>query len=275
MIYYNMPMDEYHASDAVSNSKAKVFKEYGAQRFYRQYIAKDLPGEDSPALAFGRAFDDMLFAPPSVFDAAYVRKPEAMNFATKEGKAWRDENADKTIVSDNDWTIMMEMAKAIADNPIAASLLSSGTAQVSIRAELPEFGIVAQSRPDWLRMEPTPGICAGPCIVDLKTTADLNSFDPIKWGYHMQIALGQALLAREGIMADAFLLVVEKTRSPRCKVISLPELALAAGWNRFYRIAMQIGGRLRSGDWTETQEAVEVANIKPWQLKELEMEACI
>jgi hypothetical protein len=215
----------------------------------------------------------MLFS--TDFEDRYIRKPEGMNFATKDGKSWKEANSDKIVVSDEDWTIMHEMAHAITDNPVAHSLLSSGTAQVSIRAVLTEFGITAQSRPDWLRMEATPGICAGPCIVDLKTTADLSKFDPIAWGYHMQLALGQALLAREGIIADAFLLVVEKTRAPRCRVISLPELALAAGWNRFSRIAMQIGGRMRSGNWKETQETIEIATLKPWQIKELEMEASV
>lgn len=275
MIHYNMPMSEYHGSDAVSNSKAKVFHEYGPQRYYRQYIAKDLPQEDSPAMAFGRMFDDFLFLHPLEVAVQYVRKPEGMNFATTAGKEWKAANEGKTIVTDSDWQMADEMLAAIKANPIARDLLLVGEAQVSVRAELTEFGIVAQSRPDWLRLTNTPGICAGPCVVDLKTTADLNTFDPIRFGYHMQLALGQALLAREGIIADAFLLVVEKTRAPRCKVISLPEIALAAGWNRFSRIAMQIGGRLRSGNWTETQEAVEIATLKPWQIKELEMEAMV
>ncbi len=275
MIYYSLPMDDYHADSAISNSKAKVFLDQGPAMFARRYIAKDLPGDDTPAMAFGRAFDDLLFLPRADFDARYAVKPEGMNFATKEGKEWKAANESKEIVSAGDWEVMQAMAAAIADNPIAQRLLAHGSAQVSIRAEMPDLGIVAQSRPDWLSLEACEGITDGPYILDLKTTADLTAFDrnAIAFGYHRQLAMGQALLAREGIIADAFLLVVEKTKAPRCRVRKMPEVALAAGWEVFRGAAMQIGKRLASGDWSDRQTEIETVQLAAWSEKQLQAEA--
>lgn len=277
MIIHNLPMDEYHADSAISNSKVKVFLDQGPAMFARRYVAKDLPGDDTPAMAFGRAFDDLLFLPRAEFDARYVTKPDGMSFVTKEGKAWREGNAGKEVITWNDWEVMQAMEFAISDNPIARRLLARGSAQVSIRAEMPELGIVAQSRPDWLCLEACDGLTEGAYILDLKTCADLNDFDKnaIAFGYHRQLALGQALLFREGgsIIAEAFLLAVEKSQAPRCRVRKMPEVALAAGWEVFRGAAIQIGTRLMSGDWSDRQTEIETVQLASWSEKQLQAEA--
>jgi hypothetical protein len=274
MIVHNMPMDEYHADSAISNSKIKVFADHGPMRFYRQFVAKDLPGEDSPAFAFGRAFDDRLFDPQG-FATKYARKPEGLSLATKEGKEWKAANEGREIITDADWQVMDDMMAAISANQFAVDLLSMGQPQVTVRREVPDLGIVAQSRPDWFSDMPFMGVTEGPYIVDLKTTSDLDSFDrnTTAFGYHRQIAMAQYLLAQEGIIADAFLLVVEKKRAGRCRVRRMPEVALAAGYEQFRRYGAEIGRRLATGDWSDRQLAIEECRLTSWQEKELNEEA--
>jgi hypothetical protein len=276
MIIYNMPMDEYHADTAISNSKIKVFADHGPARFYRQFIARDLPGDDSPAFAFGRAFDDHVFDPEG-FSRKYARKPEGLSLATKEGKEWKSANEGKEIISDADWQIMGDMLAAINANQFAVDLLSIGSPQVTIRREVPDLGIVVQSRPDWLSLSPFLGLTEGPYLVDLKTTSDLDAFDrnAIAFGYGRQLAMAQYLLAQEGYICDAFLLVVEKKRAGRCRVRRLPEVALAAGFAQFRRYGAEIGRRLAANDWTDRQMAIEECKLTSWQEKELTEEARI
>ena len=276
MIHYNMPMDDYHADTAISNSKIRVFACDGPQRFYRQFIAKDLPGEDSPAFAFGRAFDDLVFGTAAEFNAKYAVRPEGLDLRTADGKAWKTANEGKASISDNDWQVMSDMQFAMRQNQFAVDLLSIGRPQVTIRRDVPDLGIVVQSRPDWFSEFPLLGVTQGTgYIVDLKTTSDLDSFDnsTTKYGYHRQVAMAQYLLAQEGHICDAFLLVVEKTRAGRCRVRRLPEVALAAGFAQFRRYGAEIGRRLAANDWTDRQVAIEECRLTSWQEKELTEEA--
>ena len=81
---------------------------------------------------------------------------------------------------------------------------------------------------------------------------------------------GLWLLAKEGIQAEAYLIVVESKRAPRCKVFRMPEIALAAGWEKAKRLMDEIARRMKANDWTERQESIEEITLPGWQLNKLE-----
>lgn len=269
MIIHDLPIDEYHKSHHLSSTKIKTFLSDGPERYYRQYVKRDLVQEDTPAFRFGRIFDDKMCLSHAEWEARYVLKPANVDFRTKEGKAWKEAADGREILTADEWILIDEMRSAVLRNPIAEALLFGAKTQVTIRGKLTGSGIDAQSRPDFLQMEAVKPWTRGPAIVDLKTTDDLRNYanKAIDYGYHRQIALGQMLLAAEGVDAEGLLLVVEKKRAPRCRVLRIPETALAKGAEEVIAVGKEIARRASDDDWTERQEGIEELAVSEWRLR--------
>lgn len=253
MIIREETIENYHRNPALSKSKLLTYAKHGPAHYHRQYIAGTMPKYDKPSFAIGRAFDDLLCnGKPS-----WIVKPEGIDMRTKAGKEWAAEHEGSDILSADDDRMIYEMRDAMNANPHSA-MWSMCETQVSIRRDLPS-GVALQSRPDGLDL-------VGHRLVDLKTCRDLNRFhrDCIDYGYHMQIAMGQWLLAQEGYHVDAYLIVVESKLAPRCKVFKIPELALSAGWSKCEKLTGEIASRYKSGDWTETQMEIEEIQLDSW-----------
>ena len=287
MIIRSEDIRAYHDRQSLSKSKLGTFDRFGAAHYHAQYIAKTMPGPDSPALWFGRRFDGLCdnedrerntWAPPLPEDAP--KKPSSSQRNAKKPSpetvaaiAWWDEwnakHGGKVEVGEDDRQTLLEMMHALDANEHAHKLWSHEQCerQLTIRRELPALGIELQSRPDGVNLT-----AELPYIADIKTTADLSRFpnDCITYGYHMQLAIGQWLLAKEGVQAEAYLIVVESKRAPRCKVFRMPEIALAAGWEKAKRLMDEIARRMKANDWTERQESIEEITLPGWQLNKLE-----
>ena len=80
-VYYDMPEEEYHASDALSNSGMKTILHKSPRHYQYQYLEGNQ--KDTAALAFGRALHCAVLEPEK-FDAEYVIEPD-VNMSTKAG----------------------------------------------------------------------------------------------------------------------------------------------------------------------------------------------
>ncbi len=89
-------------------------------------------------------------------------------------------------------------------------------------------------------------------------------------GYHRQFGMTQWGLAREGIQAEGFALVIEKKRAPRCRVLRIPEFALAAGWESVKTDLELLAEHYRTGNWVVEQSAIEDVQIPQWQQRQME-----
>lgn len=263
-IIRDLPMHDYHQSDAISKTKLQTYAKHGAQHYYREYVKRDLPKVDKPAFAIGRAFDDLMCTGAK----SYVVKPEGFDGRTSAGKAWIAENSGRDVLSAEDDRMLDEMRQAFMGNRFAHPLWSACDKQVSLRRELPALGVSVQSRPDGINLP-------GKTLVDIKTCRDLNRFsrDCLEFGYNLQIALGQWIAAQEGHQLDAYLIVVEAKLAPRCKVLRMRELALAAGWNRCKALIEKIAAHYKSGEWNDDQAEIEDIEIEAWQERKLEADA--
>lgn len=114
------------------------------------------PPAETDAMVLGSLVDALVLDPCAL--DRYVPKPDGMSFATKEGKAWRDdpERAGRTIVPHAMWTA----ARSIAD-AVAARIGDIGATQVALQWQDAATGAACKGRLDVL----TPG-----AIVDLKVT---------------------------------------------------------------------------------------------------------
>lgn len=264
MIIRGEPIETYHASENISKSKLMTYAKHGPAHYHRQYIKRDLPQQDKPAFAIGRAFDDLM----CLDYPTWAVKPEGFDGRTKEGKEWMVNNGHRDVLSAADDAMIYEMREAMNANLYAVQLWHGAESQVTLRKELPALGVTAQARPDGIHWDHK-------AIVDIKTTRDLNGFhrDAINFGYHLQLSLGQWLAAQDGHQLDAFLIVVEAKCAPRCRVIRIPEIALAAGWNRCKDLMTQISAHYKSGDWSDHQQEIEELRLEAWQERKLEGEA--
>jgi hypothetical protein len=262
MIITDLHIDAYHAHDAISSSKLKVFRE-SPLLYKRMFLDRACEKERTKALDEGAGFDSLLFDGEAAFAAKYICKPPTYpDKETGEAKPWNGnagyckawaakQDAANMVVLDADaYARFALMRDAIRKHPLAAALLGQGVPQVSFRCKAGKFdGLELQVRPDWYSEKPIEipalGLSSGglPYLLDLKTTADFNDwFDPIdacdpragspvwKFGYHRQGGLAQIVCAQDIGKTAHFLLVVEKSEPFRVGVVCLNDEYLDLGW---------------------------------------------
>jgi hypothetical protein len=283
----DLPIGDYHADLSLSKSKLADLDEHGPLYYFHRHVAKTIPGRETDALRLGRVFDGMMddenrerlrWAELLPEDAP--RKPsDRKRFAKKQSpdtaercKWWDDylsRNHGREMVTADERHLLEGMASALRDNPHFAKLWPLCQRQVTIRRDLPEFGLSLQSRPD--------GLCLGHNFaVDVKSIDSIDSIprQTIKYAYAMQAAIGQWLLAQEGHVVEWYLAFVEKTEKPRSRMYRIPEIALSAEWNRCKRLVGDVAARLKSGDWSEVHpDEIPVLELPEWQVRKLE-QAC-
>lgn len=287
MLIRSESITDYHTSGAFGKSSLMDFAKYGAADFYARHIAKTMVREDTPAFRFGRLFDGLTedeakerarWAPPLPEDMPNrpsarqrdAKKPSPETVAAiARWDEWLTVHAGKEEVSERERAILNDMLEAMAMNDCARKLWCPCEKQVSIRCRLDGLGISLQSRPDGLHLG------SGSYIADIKTCRDIDRFplDSLAFGYHCQLALGQWLLAKEGYLCDAYLIAVEKKLKPRCRVYRMPEIALAAGWEKCKALADEVARRIAANDWSEPQESAQEMLLPDWTIRRLEEEA--
>lgn len=286
MIIRNESITDYHSSGAFGKSSLMDLSKHGPAHFHAAHIARSMIRGDTPALRFGRIFDALMedeekaranWAPPIPEDAPSrpqerhrdAKKPSPATLAAFDyWDEWDVVNAGKESVNDEERERLAHMLAACKENAPAWSLWQGCERQVSIRRELDGLGISLQSRPDGLDL-------ARNMLVDVKTCRDITRFplDCLTYGYHIQLALGQWLLAKEVHQVDAVLIAVESKLHPRAKAFRLPEVALAAGWEKCKALADEVARRIKDNDWIDHQAEVETIALPDWTIRRLEEEA--
>lgn len=178
-----MSFADYLAVPAMSNSGLKLLRKSPAH-----YLAgQDPDAAQKPSLRRGSLLHTLVLEPGTLTDR-YRIKPEGMNFATKEGKAWREATpADIEIVTESEHKGANRQAANLRALPEIDALLRSGQPEVSFFWIDPLTGVHCKGRADWVFRTD-----AGVILLDLKTTeaADPASFarSCARYGYHMQAA---------------------------------------------------------------------------------------
>lgn len=258
MILRDIPITDYHAANAVSNSKLKIFRERGPHYYRARFIeGKIAASPDTAALRFGRAFDAML-TEPEKFAEQFIVAPDDLDRRTKAGKEWAAANAAKAILDGDEAGQLRGMTSAILAHPLARQFVLEGERQVTVRGKH-ACGLELQTRPDLI------GLAGKPWIADIKTTADLGDWHdaadphspragaPIwRYGYHRQGGIAQHLVHREtGKKTAHYLVVVEKAEPFRCAVFEMDDDALDCGWRSAERDLLRLARCVQSGDWSD------------------------
>ena len=202
--YENMPANEYHADRSLGSSSFKELLR--APAWFRYY--RDNPDKRpvNPAMNLGTAIHLLTLEPERAAEELIVWPKR------RAGKEWAyfcEINADKTIITADEYEIASGCAEAVRTHPVAARYFFDhpGVAEASYFTEI--NGVRVKCRPDWRPSDV-------PAVVDLKTTTDarLNSFSRVLFNmkYHLQAALYLdivSLVENQGQLIDWFWVVVE------------------------------------------------------------------
>lgn len=238
----NLPWSEYAVPGWLGSSALHAFPGMSLEGFAAEYLetAYDDSGKAkvSAAMTNGTELDKMLTA--GVYDRSSIEiKPSGMSFATKEGKAWRNERAGKTIIKEEDVSALdatlPRIREALACYPEAPKF------QVTLRGEI--AGLKVQTRPD---------VVIGNRIPDLKyiNSEAFDKFDrqfpSSRYVFQAGLAFG---LGRDAGIEDprpSFLLAESGTVHPRVQVVELSEEDCLWCWRKAVARVEEISAAINS-----------------------------
>lgn len=182
-IYEGIPFEQYCAIPAINKSGLDYFEQSPAHYFSS---LNEPEGEKSKALRFGGAIHCRVLE-PAEFEKRYCALPpdapkrptiaqieaKKPSDATIELIAWWTKFHElangREIISDQELTDCMRIAKAVRSHRAAKMLLQNGKFEVTLVWIDPEFGVLCKARVDWLSPD---------AMLDLKSTKDAS---PAGW----------------------------------------------------------------------------------------------
>lgn len=187
----DMPFAEYLAHPSYGSSDLKTFR-HGPPSMvpHRRANRED---SQTDATIIGTAAH-LLVLTPTMWTQAYRIKPEGMTFASKEGKAWRDQHGGYEIITQSQWKQIETAAKSVIDIPaVSESLVNATGIEQSVFWECRESGLPCKGRPDWFDSA---------AVYDLKVSvlAD-RSLDDVRYGALRNGWLHQLPHNRSGLYA--------------------------------------------------------------------------
>jgi hypothetical protein len=286
----NEQADVYHATDAVSNSKLKLFKRQ-QKLYFRKYVEKSLIERvDTTALRLGRAAHHLTLEGQAVYDAEVALLPadapnrpsERQRNAAKPSpetmaaiKWWDDfnaKNAGRVVASADEHALNVRMAASVHAHPLAPILIDStvGLPETTWRVKLADLDV--QVRPDYFN----PAGCAltdgRPYILDLKTCASLDEDDFgnflrnfYAFGYYRQAALYQAVVSEIfGPIQDFLFVAVEKKEPFETRIYRPTLRAVQMGWEEVKADLRALGECYKTGIWKEGPTDILSIDVPDW-----------
>ena len=154
-------MTDYHSRPELSSSQLAQFLK-DPITFHHVHTLEDWPkDEPTAAMQFGTLVHSMIeLGGPDRLDI--VRRPAGIDLRTKEGKAWREANAGRTIVTDDDWTRLERIWAHLNACKQVAKFLGTGHTEKEIFWTHKSSGVDCRAKVDML----TSGV-----LIDWKTTS--------------------------------------------------------------------------------------------------------
>ena len=176
---------EYRAADAISKSDLDLVNK---SPDLLEWVRNAPNGDCTSTEVIGTATHSAILE-PDLFRLEYIRQPN-FNLRTNQGKAdaaaFVEANKNNTVLSADDFDMVIAMRDSVLAHPLANKLLTSaGQSEASIFFDVD--GIKCKCRPDRIV---DPGVLGCHIIADVKTTDDIDKFH---WSirdyrYHVQDA---------------------------------------------------------------------------------------
>ena len=151
---------------------------------------------DTPSTRVGSAAHCRILT-PELFGQVYAIKPAGMSFASREGKAWRDEQEGREILTWDEAEQVRGVHAAFTEKLAAFDSLHGALArEASVFWTCDRTGLPCKGRPDWFDAT---------IVYDLKVSiaaekdADYMSFAAHRSGWMHQLAHNRAGLRANGV----------------------------------------------------------------------------
>lgn len=272
---YNLPAKDYHAYDALSNSKLSKLATSPAH--FRYYC--DKPEEKTKAMIFGSAMHSFLLE-RTLFDREFIFRPAGLDLRRTADKEivekLKKDNPGKEILEPEQGDQLGAMASAVEANACAAALLrAKGETELSILWKCPETKAKIKSRIDRYAL-----VDGQPTLLDLKTTNDASpkgfAATMYRYRYYMQAALyldGMSAIHKFDHTRFVFI-VVEKEPPYAVGVYEIDSQAISAGQQEYKRLLQLHAECTKKNQWPSYAESTEpqLITLPMWAFRELEIE---
>lgn len=262
-----MPAAQYHADPGVSNGMLKSMND-SPLHCYLRHLAPNRPQQEpTDAMTLGTLAHACILEPETI-SSRYVAKPRGMNFATKEGKAWRDEQTLE-IVSQDYLDAAGAMVAAVKRVKVLADLLAKGEAESSVFANCKATGLRRRARPDWLHWT-GPKRCFA---LDIKTIAELTPESVQRaiatYGYHRQAAHYTATLEAAGFEVEEFVFGFVSSTYPYIAVAYvLDDESAEQGRDEVAELMEKFAWCQREGQWPAFGDGYQLTSLPRWAKRE-------
>lgn len=256
---YRLNNAEYHGcTNAVSSTALKdLYQNRNPRLCYEKYIARSLPFQQSEAMLIGAATHKIILELRS-----FKKEFAVWDGGRKYGKAYnefKNDNADKSVISLDQYDHIRRMRDAVMRCPEANKLLSGGEAEQSVFWRDEETSLLCRARADYVKK-----VNGSKLLIDVKTcaSAEPEAFtrELIRMAYPIQEAM-----YREGFQADAFAFIaIEKGDFNTVQVYDLDDLFDECG-HLLYRQQLEKWAQYRDQDnWPTYREPVSTLECPEW-----------
>lgn len=273
-IHANVADADYHARVPGLISKTALDYAHRSSAHYKAWL-DGAEEEDTPALAFGRAFHCALLEPKRFADEyavepdfGYLLKHDASGTTAEQGKAnkiarneWLAANGHRILICQSDSDAILGMLRSVSSHPLASRILSGGVAEQTVRWT-DDSGLPAKCRPDYF-------VASRRMIVDVKTTTDAghDAFrrDVAKYRYHVQNALYRMAFRALEIPVEYFVfLPVEKEPPYAVAVYSIDDAGVERGYNSARTDIEVLSQCARTGEYPGYPSTIQTLELPPW-----------
>jgi hypothetical protein len=259
-VFFDLPEAVYRSAPGVCQSDLKAMHKSPAHYYAKITEPKN---EQTAAQLFGTLMHRAALEPERLAES-FVVNPEGMNFATKEGKAWKAEQT-KDIITQDEFDALRGCRDSVASHPIASEIIRRGKHEVSVFKRHAATGILLKGRLDVLAVD-NEGFTT---VADIKTTDDasLNGFSRqiAHWGYHRQAAFYMDIIG-----ATFFAFIATEKESPfAVAVYNLDAESIELGRRENEAALLRVAECEKSSIWPAYASDIQEISVPNWLKKNL------
>jgi len=263
-VFYDMIEQDYRAQTAIAGSDAKKILPPLTPSHYAAHMAGETRREPSKAMLLG-TMAHLAVLEPSKLDAAFVEKPEGIDFRTKLGKEWKESIGTMPVLDQDEARAVRGIRDSIAANKAARELLAETQSEVALFAEH-RTGLWIKGRVDALKV-----VDDMECVIcDVKTTsagADYGTFSrqAASLNYHVSAAWYCHLAALNGLPPCRFYWIAVEVAPPYAvAVYEIHPDALDLGVGMMNDALGLIAQCEDEGIWPGYAPEVQCLNLPSW-----------
>jgi hypothetical protein len=261
-ICYNQSDFDYRREEGVNQSSLKKILESPAH-YQAALKFKLIP---TPAMEMGTAAHALILDGKEAFEKQYIKKPDGISLATKEGKAWKAEVGRKKILSsggkDDPWGSVHGMAKSLKRLEWYAGEDAEYIKRNEVSIYWDWHGVRCKARLDSVLIEE--GI-----VLDLKTTdtvdSELFTKKVVGLGYDFQAAFyAKAAEVAYGKSFRFLFAAVERKAPYTVDLFEVDEEMMAEGLKKCDSAIRIYADCMEKGEWPNREPLIHQLSYPSW-----------